>query len=250
MIYGTQPPRPSTLQPNAQMKTLPKRSSSVPVLVRSEGDYSAALARLAEMGFKDTEMNSQILRQTQGNLQATIEVLSRLSSAQAPLASSAFHLSDEQKLLRLQELGFSDPNANRDALRRSGGNLEVAVDILQAARKTAAEASKPSAFTDTTNTTSQELAGRAQTSAERQAHKLSGGRTGTLVDVDVSSQTTPAAATTNISNPFHGSFQQPQQQPFVQSGNPFSQISNPMSMNTSLSTSCKLLVCQGAVYPC
>lgn len=222
------------------------------MLVRSEGDYSAAMARLAEMGFKDIEKNKYVLQQTQGNLQAAVEILSRLSSAQTPLTSSAFHLSDEQKLVRLQELGFSDPNANRDALRRSGGNLEVAVDILQASRKAAAtpviaEAPKLSAFTDTTNTTSQELAGRAQTASERQSHKLSGGKVGTLVDIDVSSQTTAAAsATTNMSNPFHSSFQpQPQQQPFVQqTGNPFSQISNPMPMNTTtLSTSRKSLVC-------
>ncbi|ORY92376.1 hypothetical protein BCR43DRAFT_91095 [Syncephalastrum racemosum] len=197
------------------------------------------------MGFKDDERNRQVLRQTQGSLEAAIDILSRLPGAQRPPLTNGIGLTDEQKMLRLNDLGYTDMAECRDALRRTGGNLEVAISLLQNARQSAttAQPSKPaeplSAFSTTSAfSTSQELAGRAQNSEERQAAKLSGTPMGKLLDVDDASRAVP-----NVSNPFNMPLQQQQQQqqpqPQPQSSftttNPFGQ-STPFAMMMSSSS--------------
>ncbi|KAI8137109.1 hypothetical protein BJV82DRAFT_675169 [Fennellomyces sp. T-0311] len=199
------PPRPqTTLQPP---QNVPKRSSSVPVLVKDTDEYPQALARLHEMGYKDDVRNRQVLRHTQGRIEAAVDILSRLPGAQRPATPQ--YLTDEQKMMRLNDLGYTDIPENRDALRRSGGNLEVAINILATARKPQpAEPSKPeplSAFSSTPST--QEPAGRAQSVNERQSHKLSGGKTGDLLGLDDNKPT---------SNPFHISTPPVQQTPPIQ----------------------------------
>lgn len=83
------------------------------------------------MGFKDELKNKQVLIQTQGKLDAAIEILTR--SSQPPLVQQqqgSFAMTDEQKNEQLMKLGFLDKQQNLDALRRSGGNLDIAMTIL------------------------------------------------------------------------------------------------------------------------
>ncbi|KAI9494771.1 hypothetical protein BDB00DRAFT_288782 [Zychaea mexicana] len=224
--YPPRPTAPSTHNANLQApqsnSNFPKRSSSVPVLVSTTEEYPTEMARLCEMGFKDDQRNRQVLKHTQGRIDAAVDILSRLPGAPQSPAKPVF-LTNEQKMQRLSEMGYSDIPENRDALRRSGGNLEVAVGILQNARKPAAQdnsvaTTKPeplSAFSSTTSNQQNEPAGRAQNSSERQNHTLSGLKTADLLNLlDDGSSNKPAAT---ASNPFHQPaatpMQQQQQQP-------------------------------------
>lgn len=201
------------------------------------------------MGFKDEERNRQVLRQTQGSFEATVDILSRMPGAQIPMATGPA-LTDQQKMMRLNDLGFTDVAANRDALRRSGGNLDVAIDILRTSRK--ASVTVADSLTSSSLSTPQEFAGRAQTANERQAHKLPGSQTGTLLDVD-DVNTTP----TNVSNPFHMSYQlppqqqQPQQSLFATTSNPFTQTA-PVNASMSVPGKQRLaflgFICRGIDY--
>lgn len=206
----------------------------MPVLVRDQDDYSAAAERLREMGFNDMDRNRQVLKHTQGNLSSAVDILSRLPGAQKPILSGQ-HMSDDQKLMRLNALGYTDMVANRDALRRSGGNFDVALNILENAKKPPVSDPVMAAFS-TNNSSSSELAGRAQNPDERQAHKLSGGKTGVLLDLDTGS----SSSLSNSSNPFHmqtqsqpSPFAQQQQQP--NTTNPFGTTS--LTMSSSATTS-------------
>ncbi|KAI8390278.1 hypothetical protein BD560DRAFT_380506 [Blakeslea trispora] len=127
----------------ARLQVLPKRSSSVPVTNNINDNMAGLqykLLQLHEMGFKDELRNRQILSQTQGNLEATVEILSRLT--QQPQTQQPYLqqkqpiqvMSDEQKLEHLMKLGFSDRQQNIDALRRAGGNVEIAITIVNEAK--------------------------------------------------------------------------------------------------------------------
>lgn len=209
----------------------------MPVLVRDQDDYSAAAEKLREMGFNDIDRNRQVLKHTQGNLSSAVDILSRLPGAQKPILSSQ-HMSDDQKLMRLNALGYTDMVANRDALRRSGGNLDVALNILENAKKPVSE--PVMAAFSTNNSSSSDLAGRAQNTDERQAHKLSGGKTGVLLDLDTGS----SSSLSNSSNPFHMQTQS-QPSPFAQqqqqqnTTNPFgaSAATTSLTMSSSATTS-------------
>jgi hypothetical protein len=74
------------------------------------------------------------LRQTQGNINAAVEILARQAQPaqqQQPRDTSQHALTDDQKLVQLRNMGYTDMAANRDALRRTGGNVDVAVTVLK-----------------------------------------------------------------------------------------------------------------------
>ncbi|KAI9314962.1 hypothetical protein BX666DRAFT_1965134 [Dichotomocladium elegans] len=245
------PPVPSPKIP-APAQNYPKRSSSVPVVIRDQEEYSASMGKLFEMGFRDTERNRQVLRHTKGNVSAAVDILSRLPNAQRSIINSNTNnnqpITLEDKLLRLNVLGFTNVAANQDALRRSGGNYEVAISILEGQKKQQQQQRASEilpAFSNSSSSSDNKLAGRAQNVLERQTHTLSGGKTGILLDLESTTTTaaTAAATATNI-NPFHISSQpteqqqQQQQQPsfFSQpTTNPFGQTSSP-GMTVSSST--------------
>lgn len=128
--------------------SIPQRSSSVPGVVR-ESDISRGLATLHDMGFRDQEKNRRVLNQTKGNLESTVEILSRLPGQQQSIAAQPKdHMTEQQKFSKLWSLGYKDESKCRDALRRTGGNLEVAIEILA---KEASERSLPQLPTSTTN---------------------------------------------------------------------------------------------------
>lgn len=92
--------------------------------------------QLREMGFNDESKNKQILVQTQGSIEAAIEILSRstttvtFNNTPNTLPITQQSLTDDQKVEQLIKLGFMDKNSNIDALRRSGGNMDIAMTIL------------------------------------------------------------------------------------------------------------------------
>lgn len=91
-----------------------------------------ALTKLRDMGFKDDYKNQTVLRQTQGNINAAVEILSRQTPpVQQQRDTSQHALTDDQKLVQLRNMGYPDMAANRDALRRTGGNVDVAVTVLK-----------------------------------------------------------------------------------------------------------------------
>ncbi|CAG8797789.1 23234_t:CDS:1, partial [Racocetra persica] len=112
-----------------------------------------ALRQLKDMGFTDTAKNREVLSTTNGDLNSAIEILCRLSNGkpaskeQTPKeqthSSTDSLASSDDKLVRLWNMGFHDEAKNRDALRRSGGNIEVAAALLIESRT--------SATTDNTN---------------------------------------------------------------------------------------------------
>lgn len=127
--------------PVARLQVLPKRSSSVPTM-STHDPLVTAIHQLREMGFKDDMKNKQVLIQTQGNIEAAIEIMTRSNNAvtttltqpppSQPLSafSTTTYLTDEQKSEKLTKLGFTDRLKNLDALRRAGGNTEIAITIL------------------------------------------------------------------------------------------------------------------------
>ncbi|KAI8991609.1 hypothetical protein BDF20DRAFT_52867 [Mycotypha africana] len=86
------------------------------------------------MDFKDEKKNRQLLIQTQGNLEATVEILSRSIPQHFNFSLQQQTMSDEQKAIQLYKMGFTDENANIDALRRGGGNIDIAITILKEAK--------------------------------------------------------------------------------------------------------------------
>ncbi|KAI8332434.1 hypothetical protein BC941DRAFT_402556 [Chlamydoabsidia padenii] len=119
---------PSGVQQQSRPQHVPQRSSSVPAIM-SDTD-GMALTKLREMGFKDDYKNQTVLRQTQGNINAAVDILTRLYQQQQS-RDTQHSLSDDQKLVQLRNMGYTDMAANRDALRRTGGNVDVAVTILK-----------------------------------------------------------------------------------------------------------------------
>jgi hypothetical protein len=104
------------------------------------GNHDSALRQLKDMGFTDNARNREVLNTTNGDLSAAIEILCRLPSGSAPStptrSSTIPNISSDDKLTQLWNMGFQDETKNRDALRRTGGNVEVAAALLIEARNT------------------------------------------------------------------------------------------------------------------
>lgn len=200
------PKTPVSVPAVARLQALPKRSSSVPILAASTSNNTnnvLALNQLREMGFKDEVKNKQILLQTQGSIEAAIEILSRSAvslSASAPPAMAQQQqqqqqfMTNDQKVDQLMKLGFMDRNSNMDALRRSGGNMDIAMTILN----------------ETKNIIQQQqgFAGQTQQQHQEPFRSNSVPVLGNQLLIDVDS--TPAITNSATSNPF-ASQQQPQQ---------------------------------------
>ncbi|ORZ20492.1 hypothetical protein BCR42DRAFT_408895 [Absidia repens] len=150
---------PSGIQQQSRPRNVPMRSSSVPVII-GEND-GAALIKLHEMGFKDDYKNQVALRQAQGNLSAAVEILSRYNNQQQPQPQSQqlqqqrdtqHSLTIDQKLVQLRNMGYTDMATNRDALRRTGGNVDVAVTVLKSSQSTTNSSLPPtSSFSSSTS---------------------------------------------------------------------------------------------------
>ncbi|KAJ2958799.1 hypothetical protein NQZ79_g5663 [Umbelopsis isabellina] len=128
------PPPPISKSPTGA--AIPQRSSSVPRVLHGT-DLSRSLATLRDMGFRDEEKNRRVLTQTNGSLESAIEILSKLPGQSTGIPQND-QMNDNQKLAKLWSLGYKDENMCRDALRRTGGNLEVAIDLLSKGAKAAA----------------------------------------------------------------------------------------------------------------
>lgn len=175
------------------------------MLASNTNNLLSALNQLREMGFNDELKNKQILVQTQGSIEAAIEILSRSTTTttfnhapNTPPITQQF-LTDDQKIEQLIKLGFLDKNSNIDALRRSGGNMDIAMTILN----------------ETKNILQQKgFAGQTQQHQEPfRSNSVPVLSNQLLIDVD----STPTAAS-SISNGFSNPFatvqvQQQQQQP-------------------------------------
>lgn len=223
LTFCFQAPLPKT-PAVARLQALPKRSSSVPILATSTSNNTndaLALNQLREMGFRDEVKNKQILLQTQGSIEAAIEILSRSAVSSSSTASSSPamaqqqqpFMTNEQKVEQLIKLGFTDRNSNMDALRRSGGNMDIAMTILN----------------ETKNILQQQQGFAGQTQHQHQEPFRSNSvpvlGNQLLIDVDTTTTTTTSA----LGNPF-AMQQQPQQplqiqytmqQPQVQQQQPF-----------------------------
>ncbi|KAF8975068.1 hypothetical protein BGZ46_009472, partial [Entomortierella lignicola] len=117
--------------------------------------YTTQMSALRGMGFTDNAKNIQVLQSTNGDVPNAIEILCRIGSG--PVTSSANLLSSsnssspsrgaarrtpssnnlnksngamDPKEAKLWDMGFRDSALNKEALRRAGGNPEVAAGIL------------------------------------------------------------------------------------------------------------------------
>ncbi|CAG8714102.1 13838_t:CDS:2, partial [Gigaspora rosea] len=102
----------------------------------------ALLRQLKDMGFTDTTKNREVLSTTNGDLNSAIEILCRLSignstSNELARSSASSNTSNDDKLVQLWNMGFHDEAKNRDALRRTGGNIELAAALLVESRTSA-----------------------------------------------------------------------------------------------------------------
>lgn len=84
------------------IQTPPKRSSSVPIYMQPKDDI---------------QIQNPLLQQQQ-----------------QPVLPNQFMLTDDQKIDQLVKLGFTDRAMNVDALRRAGGNVDIAATILTETR--------------------------------------------------------------------------------------------------------------------
>ncbi|XP_077226579.1 protein JOKA2-like [Tasmannia lanceolata] len=91
-----------------------------PTVATEENIVERALLReLEEMGFRGVELNKQVLKMNDYNLEASLEDL--CSDAElSPI------------LLHLREMGFYDKEMNRELLIRNGGNVQGVIDDLVA----------------------------------------------------------------------------------------------------------------------
>ncbi|CAG8783628.1 44445_t:CDS:2 [Gigaspora margarita] len=106
------------------------------------GINDALLRQLKDMGFTDTTKNREVLSTTNGDLNSAIEILCRLSignstSNELARSSASSNTSNDDKLVQLWNMGFHDEAKNRDALRRTGGNIELAAALLVESRTSA-----------------------------------------------------------------------------------------------------------------
>ncbi|KAL1921815.1 uncharacterized protein VTP21DRAFT_10457 [Calcarisporiella thermophila] len=166
-----------------------KHQSSEPILFRENESFFIALQKLSEMGFHDNDRNRRVLNTTSGDLKAAVEILSRLPGAGRPMPLRAHSTSDDEKLSQLWNMGFMDEQKNRDTLRRTGGNVEVAAALLAEERnKVRADAVKAEANAlkrastlysrvntnnnSIPNVNSGPILGKPQSAKERYQHKL------------------------------------------------------------------------------
>lgn len=132
-------PKQSTFSSSVPPPTPPRRvvnDSIIKYNNNERGNHDSALRQLKDMGFTDHARNREVLNTTNGDLSAAIEILCRLPSGSAPSTSSSIipNISSDDKLTQLWSMGFQDEAKNRDALRRTGGNVEVAAALLLEAR--------------------------------------------------------------------------------------------------------------------
>lgn len=132
------PPPPISKSPTGA--AIPQRSSSVPRVLHGT-DVNRSLATLRDMGFRDDEKNRRVLTQTNGSIESAIEILSKMPGQSTGIPQND-QMNDNQKLAKLWSLGYKDENQCRDALRRTGGNVEVAIDLLSKGAKAAATPAK------------------------------------------------------------------------------------------------------------
>jgi hypothetical protein len=79
---------------------------------------SNALVKLRDMGFTNVELNKRILSQTQMDVNAAIEILCNLPDE------------EPSQLKQLQAMGFDNAAKCGAALRKAGGDLDRAVELL------------------------------------------------------------------------------------------------------------------------
>jgi hypothetical protein len=131
-------PKQSTFSSSAPPPTPPRRAANDSIIKynNERGNHDSALRQLKDMGFTDHARNREVLNTTNGDLSAAIEILCRLPSGSAPSTSSSTipNISSDEKLTQLWNMGFQDEAKNRDALRRTGSNVEVAAALLLEAR--------------------------------------------------------------------------------------------------------------------
>ncbi|ORX52359.1 hypothetical protein DM01DRAFT_1060676 [Hesseltinella vesiculosa] len=106
------------------------RSASVPLLVNNDNSYNEARLKLRQLGFNDDQKNLAVLRQTLGKVDAAVQVLSRSEDRRQ---TSQNELTEQQKLVQLRNMGFTDMTLNRQILQRTAGNVDVAVTLLKSA---------------------------------------------------------------------------------------------------------------------
>ncbi|GBB87827.1 hypothetical protein RclHR1_14310004 [Rhizophagus clarus] len=139
-IYCDHPDKPkqSTFSSPAPPPTPPRRAANDSIIKydNEHGNHDSALRQLKDMGFTDHARNREVLNTTNGDLSAAIEILCRLPSGSTSSTSSSTipNISSDDKLTQLWNMGFQDEAKNRDALRRTGGNVEVAAALLLEAR--------------------------------------------------------------------------------------------------------------------
>ncbi|CAO3620309.1 unnamed protein product [Cunninghamella echinulata] len=123
-------------------RNVPTRSSSVPVM--NSDKLSSDILHLRQMGFTDDVKNQAALRQANGNLNTAIDMLSRnitnsnnnSNNSNSLIQAAATRdtqntLTIDQKLVQLRNMGYTNIELNRDILRRTGGNVDVAVTLLK-----------------------------------------------------------------------------------------------------------------------
>ncbi|RIB11444.1 hypothetical protein C2G38_107055 [Gigaspora rosea] len=124
--------------------TTPPRRKTIDSSLKhvDRGVNDALLRQLKDMGFTDTTKNREVLSTTNGDLNSAIEILCRLSignstSNELARSSASSNTSNDDKLVQLWNMGFHDEAKNRDALRRTGGNIELAAALLVESRTSA-----------------------------------------------------------------------------------------------------------------
>ncbi|RUS35609.1 hypothetical protein BC938DRAFT_482906, partial [Jimgerdemannia flammicorona] len=234
-------PKPQSSR-QLQVVSAPVRSSSVPVVYQGS-NHGPALQRLRDMGFHDQDRNRQVLTQTQGDIDAAAEILLRLPGARAPSSQpSSAQVSDEHKLTQLWNMGFQDDAKSREALRRTGGNVDVAAAILLEERKNnqhrLSPASTPSPTRDTFDRAENSGPGLQQQQQQPFQNNINNPQNPSnfsLYGTSSQQQQSPQQASNGISlfNNTNNTFaQQLQQQPALAS--PFNQQQTPFSSLTTL----------------
>ncbi|KAK3819312.1 MAG: hypothetical protein J3R72DRAFT_479933 [Linnemannia gamsii] len=122
--------------------------------VLNSDSYTTQMSALRAMGFQDNAKNLQVLQSTNGDVPNAIEILCRIGQgpvSSTPLASSNSsrtysrpspssnnnnsssnnnNTTRDPKEAILWNMGFQDSALNKEALRRAGGNPEVAAALL------------------------------------------------------------------------------------------------------------------------
>ncbi|CAG8492705.1 3669_t:CDS:2 [Ambispora leptoticha] len=184
----------SVISPVKRAEPIVTYSDKGDTTTSNKSGFESALRQLHDMGFTDTARNREILSTTNGDLNAAIEILCKLppssgsggtggnsgnSVSAKPLSQvrRTSSMSDEEKVTALWNLGFHDEAKNRDALRRTGGNVEVAAAILNDERSKPPETGSPATVSNTiqgpkSTSSNSSLNGTAQLDSQRRQHKL------------------------------------------------------------------------------